>query len=252
VEQPTGASAWIVVSPDLDPLVSGHIEHAGSSAPGEAHEGDDWREAVAWARARTDRVFIRFDFSETTYWAGAGPPPPGGDPPVQPLPERPMVFVDEWIAELRSLRRRLAHLEAAGQGTELAWTMYVPPQQGAVRQVRVGAGELHRIAAFWAAVTGGTVERAAVFGRMVDWALAAQAGVHPELLVSNREPPGRVTLTVEVDDLEARLRWLRDLGAKLLQETAGAALVEDPEGNRALLVRRRPDAPGQRARGPNT
>jgi len=25
-----------------------------------------------------------------------------------------MVFVDEWIAELRSLRRRLAHLEAAG------------------------------------------------------------------------------------------------------------------------------------------
>jgi catechol 2,3-dioxygenase-like lactoylglutathione lyase family enzyme len=65
-----------------------------------------------------------------------------------------------------------------------------------------------------------------------------------ELLVSSREPPGRLTLTVEVDDLEARVRWLRDLGARLLQETPGAALVEDPEGNRALLVQRRPDEPG--------
>ena len=246
---PEGPTAWIAVSPDTDPLVAAHIQHPGDTGIGETHQGDDWREALTWARARTGRVFIRFDFSEVTFWAGDGPPPSLGYLPVQPLPERPMVFVDEWIAELRSLRRRLAHLEAAGQGTELAWTMYVPPQQGAVRQVRVGAGELHRIAAFWAAVTGGTVERAAVFGRMVDWALAAQAGVHPELLVSNREPPGRVKLTVEVDDLEARLRWLRDLGAKLLQETAGAALVEDPEGNRALLVRRRPDAPGRSSYG---
>lgn len=123
--------------------------------------------------------------------------------------------------------------------------MYAPPRQGAVRQLRVGASELHRIAAFWAAVTGATVERAAVFGRVVDWALAAQAGVHPELLVSNREPPGRVTLTVEVDDLEARRRWLCDLGATVLQEATGAALVEDPEGNRALLLQRRPDPPAR-------
>jgi hypothetical protein len=137
---------------------------------------------LAWARARTDRVFIRFDYVETTWWAGAGPPP--GDPPLPALPERPTVFV----------------------------------------------------------------ERATVRGRMVDWALAAQAGVHPELLVSGREAPGRVTLTVEVDDLEARLRWLRDLGATVLQETAGVALVEDPEGNRALLVRRRPDEPARRPR----
>jgi hypothetical protein len=91
-----------------------------------------------------------------------------------------------------------------------------------VRQVRVGAAELHRVAAFWAAATGGRAERAAVHGRMVDWALAAQAGVHPELLISSREPPGRVTLTVEVDD---------------------------PEGNRALLVQRRPDPAGGRYRG---
>ncbi|MFL6249172.1 MAG: hypothetical protein ACJ75N_01340 [Actinomycetes bacterium] len=70
--------------------------------------------------------------------------------------------------------------------------MDAPPRGGAVRQVRLGAGELHRIAAFWAAVTGGTVERAGVLGRMA---------------VASR--PGRVTLTVEVDDLAARLRWLR-------------------------------------------
>jgi Glyoxalase-like domain len=159
-----------------------------------------------------------------------------------------MVFVDDWIAELVSLRR-LAQAEAAGLGSELAWTMYAPPRLGAVRQVRVGAGELYRIAAFWATVTGGTVERAAVAGRRVDWALAAQAGVQPELLVSGREPPGRVTLTVEVDDLQARLRWLGDLGARVLQETAGVALVEDPEGNRALLVQRRPEPPRPPYRG---
>lgn len=246
-DPPTQATAWITVSPDTDPLVDAHIEHAGGRVAGESHRGDDWREVLAWARARTDRVFIRFDYSETTWWAGAGPPPPG-DPPPPALPERPTVFVDEWIAELQSLRRRVAELEAAGHGSQLAWTMWTPPREGAVRQVRVGAGELHRIAAFWAAVTGGTVERAGVLGRMVDWALAAQAGVHPELLVSGREPPGRVTLTVEVDDLQARLRWLRDLGARTLQETTGVALVEDPEGNRALLVQRRPDEPGGPAR----
>ena len=189
-DPPAQATAWIAVSPDTDPMVDAHIEHPGQVA-GETHRGDDWRQALAWARARTDRVFIRFDYAETTWWAGAGPPP--GDPPPPALPERPTVSVDEWIAELQSLRRRVAELEAAGHGTELAWTMWAPPRDGAVRQVRVRSGELHRIAAFWAAATGGTIERAAVLGRRVDWALAAQAGVHPELLVSSREPPGRVT-----------------------------------------------------------
>jgi len=193
-DPPTRATAWITVSPDTNPLVDAHIEHAGGQVAGESHQGDDWR---------VDR-------------------------------------------RAQSLRRRVAELEAAGHGSQLTWTMWTPPREGAVRQVRVGAGELHRIAAFWAAATGGMVERAGVLGRMVDWALTAQAGVHPELLVSGREPPGRVTLTVEVDDLQARLRWLRDLGAKTLQETTGVAatrLVEDPEGNRALLVQRRPDEP---------
>jgi hypothetical protein len=245
---PEGPTAWIVVSPDTDPLVSAHIQHPGDAGIGETHEGDDWREALAWARARTGRVFIRFDLSEVTFWAGAGPPASLGDLPVEPLPERPTVAVDEWIDELRRLRRRLAELEAL-HGGELGWTMYVPPRPGAVKQVRVGAAELHRVAAFWAAVTGGRAERAAVHGRMVDWALAAQAGVHPELLISSREPPGRVTLTVEVDDLEARLRWLRDLGATPLQEASGAVLVEDPEGNRALLVQRRPDPAARPYRG---
>lgn len=126
--------------------------------------------------------------------------------------------------------------------------MYSPPRYGAVSQVRVGAGELHRIAAFWAAATGGTVERAGVLGRLVDWALAAQPGVHPELLVSSQEPPGRVTLTVDVADLDARVRWLRDLGGTVLHQTAGAALVEDPEGNRALLLQGRPDPHPARSR----
>jgi Glyoxalase-like domain len=247
--QPEDPTAWIAVSPDTDPLVSAHLEHPGGPGIGETHQGDDWREALAWARARTDRVFLRFDGSEETYWAGVGPAPSLGDRPVQPLPDRPTVPVDDWVDELRRLRGRLAELEASAQGTALAWTMYAPPRQGAVRQVRIGAGELHRIAAFWAAVTGGRVERAAVHGRMVDWALAAQAGVHPELLVSGREPPGRVTLTVEVDDLEARRRWVVDLGARPLQEAAGALLVEDPEGNRALLLQRHPGPPTGPYRG---
>ena len=235
-DRAAGAIAWIVVGPDTDPLVDAHLEHAGGEAVGETHRGDDWREALAWARARTDQVYIRFDYSDTTYWAGAGPPPPDQDPPAELLPDRPTVFVDDWIVELQALRRRLAELEAMAEGATLAWTTYAPPRPGAVSQIRVGAGELHRIAAFWAAATGGTVERAAVSGRMVDWALAAQPGVHPEVLVSSREPPGRVTLTVEVADLDARVRWLEDLGGTVVPRATGTALVEDPEGNRALLV----------------
>jgi Glyoxalase-like domain len=238
-----GAIAWIVVGPDTDPLVDAHIEHAGGEVVGETHRGDDWREALAWARARTDQVYIRFDYSDTTYWAGAGPPPPDQDPPAEPLPDRPTVFVDDWIVELQALRRRLAELEAMAKGATRAWTTYAPPRHGAVSQIRVGAGELHRIAAFWAAATGGTVERAAVSGRMVDWALAAQPGVHPEVLVSSREPSGRVTLTVEVADLDARVRWLEDLGGTVVHRVTGTALVQDPEGNRALLVALPPDRP---------
>src|SRR5215218_10202931 len=72
---PDGPTAWIVVSPDLDPLVSAHLEHAGGTAVGQTHDGDDWREALAWARARTDRVLIRFDPSDTTFRAPARPRP---------------------------------------------------------------------------------------------------------------------------------------------------------------------------------
>ena len=53
-----------------------------------------------------------------------------------------------------------------------------------------------------------------------------------------------MTPTVEVGDVAAKVRWLRDLGGTVLRETAGAALVEDPEGNRALLVGRPPDDRG--------
>jgi hypothetical protein len=85
-DPPAQATAWIAVSPDTDPMVDAHIEHAGQVV-GETHRGDDWRQALAWARARTDRVFIRFDYAETTWWAGAGPPP--GDPPPPALAEDP-------------------------------------------------------------------------------------------------------------------------------------------------------------------
>ena len=83
-----------------------------------------------------------------------------------------------------------------------------------------------------------------MLGREVSWALAAQSGVQPELLISSHEPPGRVTLTIEVADLEARARWLRELGGTVLHQATNAALVEDPEGNRVLLVQRRPAPPG--------
>ena len=99
--QPAEPTAWIAVSPDTDPLVQAHIEHAAGQVVGETHNGDDWREALAWARARTDRVYLRFDDAGATYWAGAGPPP-DRDPPLERLPERPLVAVDAWIAELQA------------------------------------------------------------------------------------------------------------------------------------------------------
>src|SRR5215213_4336793 len=46
---PDGPTAWIVVSPDLDPLVSVHLEHAGGTAVGEGPGGDECGGARAWA-----------------------------------------------------------------------------------------------------------------------------------------------------------------------------------------------------------
>jgi hypothetical protein len=50
------------------------------------------------------------------------------------------------------------------------------------------------------------------------------------------DPDGPIAWVVVSPDLD----WLRDLGGTVLRETGGAAVVEDPEGNRALLVQRPP------------
>jgi hypothetical protein len=79
-------------------------------------DGDDWRELLAWARARTNEVYIRFD-PGGYLWAGAGAPP--DDLPV--LTERPVVPVDMWIEELLRLRRRIAELETHRSRSARPW-----------------------------------------------------------------------------------------------------------------------------------
>jgi predicted enzyme related to lactoylglutathione lyase len=266
-------SVWLQVDPRDDPVVAGHVEHADHSI-GERYAGHDWRQAVVWARVRADQVFVRFGDNDFTYWAGRGPLPRWDGNRLRPLPERPMVYADEWLTELGRLQRRVEELERGGPGDPVA----VGPRQsgprqrdlearreasqqrqghgetwavpltmvsfavGAVEQVQIGCTDMAHLAAFWAAATGGTVARAAILGQVVDWALAAQEGVRPEVLFSVRQQSGRVQLTVEVEDLEERVRRLQDLGGQVLQRDRFHAVVADPEGNRALLapLRQRP------------
>ena len=77
-------------------------------------------DAIAWGRARADRVFIRLGVGHN-YWAGIGPPPPGTAPwPPPDLPEL--------------TRRRhpdFAYLDRAPGDPEIEWdvTLWVGPQR---------------------------------------------------------------------------------------------------------------------------
>jgi predicted enzyme related to lactoylglutathione lyase len=268
-------SVWLLVDPRDEPVVTGHVEGADHGI-GERYAGHDWRQAVAWARVRADQVFLRFGGNDFTYWAGRGPLPRWDRDRLRPLPERPMVYADEWLAELGRRQRegeererhgpggpvaegprrsgprrrdldalRRADLQRKGhggaQGVPFTMASFVV---GAVEQVEIGCTDLAQLAAFWAAATGGTVARAVVLGQAVDWALAAQDGVRPEVLLSARQQPGRVQLTVEVEDLEERVRRLQELGGQVLERGRFHVVVADPEGNRALLAPLRGRAPG--------
>lgn len=266
-EQRARRSGWIVVSPEDEPLVTAHVEDDArerQTEHDERYEGDDWRAALTWTRSRAANVFIRFDHNGHYYWAGDGQPPALHDGPPPPLPERPVVPVDEWIEQLRALRRRIAELEgtatdepdgserSAVRGRDLdelqraleqaqlegaegfSWTMR-SFQVGAVEQIRIGCTDLHRTAGFWAALLGGRPVRAAIAGRVVDGALAVQDNVRPELAFTDRQAPRQAQLTLEVDQLDAAAGRARDLGGRVLERGAEHVLIEDPEGNRALL-----------------
>lgn len=79
-------------------------------------------DAIAWGRARADRVFIRLGIGDY-YWAGIGHAPPG----VAPWPP----------ADLPELTRRrhpdVAYLDRAPHDPEIEWevTLWVGPQRSA-------------------------------------------------------------------------------------------------------------------------
>jgi hypothetical protein len=274
-QQRADRSVWIHVDPRVEPVVTGHVE-LGDHSVGERYAGHDWRQAVVWARVRADQVFVRFGDNDFAYWAGNGPLPQWDGDGLRPLPERPIVYADEWVADLGRLQRRVEEREGGGSGglgsdpprrsgprqrdlkalqrADEAQAHDEPPQAGtwsmlsfavgAVQQVQIGCTDMPHLAAFWAAATGGTVAPAVVLGRVVAWALSAQAQVRPELVFSLRQAPGRVQLTVEVEDLEERVRRLQEFGGEVVQRGRFHAVVEDREGNRALLalLRQRPSA----------
>jgi hypothetical protein len=79
-------------------------------------------DAVAWGRARADRVFIRLGVGDY-YWAGIGPPPPGRA--LWPPPDLP---------ELRRRRHPdFAYLDRVPHDPEIEWevTLWVGPERSA-------------------------------------------------------------------------------------------------------------------------
>lgn len=186
--------------------MTGHVE-LGDHSVGERYAGHDWRQAVVWARVRADQVFVRFGDNDFAYWAGNGPLPQWDGDGLRPLPERPIVYADEWVADLGRLQRRVEEREGGGSGGLAS----DPPRRSGPRQRDLKA-----------------LER------------ADEAQAHDE-------PPQAGTwsmLSFAVEDLEERVRRLQELGGEVVQRGRFHAVVEDREGNRALLalLRQRPSA----------
>jgi predicted enzyme related to lactoylglutathione lyase len=102
--------------------------------------------------------------------------------------------------------------------------------------VRVIAVDPARLARWWAEVLGYRI-----LDEHANRVTVGPGHGHPQLCFAPADVPGvlnRVHLDITVDDPDAELERLVDMGARLLDELAGGPLVlADPEGNHFTLLR---------------
>lgn len=243
------ATGWMVIDVGEDPVVGAHVDDGVQL---ERYAGaDDWRQALAWMRARTDVAYCRLEGDGFSYWVGRGPSPnPARHPP---LPDSVLGHVDHAIDQVRRLRARHraaiapAQRIAAAGGRSL---MELPGPGPWVRPEQVEASSAlhpgladgllvldcedpHVIAGWWAAATGyvRTHHRGSVTALRPDPGQAAMA-------FGRGTPTGPVRVSLMADDPEALAARLVDLGGTDVTPSPVTRSVADPEGAIADLIAR--------------
>jgi predicted enzyme related to lactoylglutathione lyase len=97
--------------------------------------------------------------------------------------------------------------------------------------------DLGGAAAFWGAALGmETRELPGAEGKRYVRLVDSRHGLHVE--VQAVDHPSRVHLDIETDDIEAEVRRLEALGAKLVERVRSWCVMEAPTGQRFCVVRR--------------
>lgn len=207
---------------------------------GPGSSSNDWRRELAWIRARTSFVLLHIEGDRVKYWAGEGPAPDHST--VRPWNDDILGHVDHvadahvWDDDAharRSLRERPGVVMSDPRFVH-AELRSLTPRNGSdhVETVRFICREPHRLSGWWGVAAGldPRFERNAVAAR------GARSGAGP-LLAFERGPARRqVSLRLLVDDARTRADELISFGGRLVAPEAGEAfVVEDPEGNRAVL-----------------
>ena len=108
--------------------------------------------------------------------------------------------------------------------------------------------DLDGSARFWAGALGRTVRALpGVEGETYVALDDPRSGLHCE--VQKVDHPSRVHLDLETDDVEAEVRRLEALGARLVRQVRDFAVMEAPTGQRFCVI---PAASGQFAEGATT
>ena len=132
-------------------------------------------------------------------------------------------------------------IKVAGLGTFAVRAFATIPDRPVVNEVVIDGHDVARLAAFWAAITGGTRRV-----RSDDWATVSPRATEGLVLAFQRvseakSVKNRVHLDIDSDDLEADTARAVELGAIakgpiVVDEQGRFQVLTDPEGNEFCLV----------------
>ena len=98
--------------------------------------------------------------------------------------------------------------------------------------------DLEREARFWGAALGGEVVNPRPGGRYID---VRGDAADPHVILQRVEHPSRIHIDIETDDIEAEVKRLEGLGAKVVDKMERWTVMEAPSRHRFCVIGARRD-----------